>query len=150
MDLSSSPRGVVERLLRTIISGRPEDIADCYASNVVIEMPFAVAPLTPPRIETTREQLRARFGAGATVRTYTHLGKVVIHETADPEIIVVEYEVRGRLVATGEPFTLPFVMVMTIRDGYIVHTRDYSDPIAGARALGKLPDLLTAVSSNPA
>jgi hypothetical protein len=37
-------------------------------------------------------------------------------------------------------------MVMTIRDGQIVQTRDYTDPIAGARAPGWVPQLLAALT----
>jgi hypothetical protein len=44
-DPVTSARSTVERFLRASISGHPEDIADCYATDVVIEMPFAVAPL---------------------------------------------------------------------------------------------------------
>jgi ketosteroid isomerase-like protein len=142
-------RELVKRFLDTTVSGHPGDLADFYADEVVIEMPFAVAPLYPQRIETTREQLRTRFAAGAAVRRYTNLADVRIHETADPDVVVVEYELRGQMVASGEPFALRFLMVMTIRDGRIVHTRDYSDPIAGARALGRLPDLLAALRTSP-
>jgi ketosteroid isomerase-like protein len=39
-------------------------------------------------------------------------------------------------------------MVMTIRDGRIVHTRDYTDPIAGAKLLGRVPELLAALSAD--
>jgi uncharacterized protein len=144
MGRAGNARSTVERFLQATVSGHPEDIADCYASDVVIEMPFALEPLYPARIETTREQLRARFGAGAAVRTYTGLGEVAIHETADPEVVVVEFEVNGHLVATGEPFTIPFLLVMTIRDGRIVHSRDYTDPITAARLAGRLPEILAA------
>jgi ketosteroid isomerase-like protein len=149
-DQATKPRSTVERFLQATISGHPQDLADCYAPQVVIEMPFAVAPLYPDRVETTREQLRARFKAGAAVRRYTSLSKVTIHQTADPEVIIVEYQLHGRMVATAEPFILPFVLVMTIRDGQITHSRDYTDPITGARALGKLPELLTALSAGQA
>jgi uncharacterized protein len=149
-DPTRTPRDTVERFLQSTVSGSPGDIADCYADQVVMEMPFAVAPLYPERIETTREQLRARFAAGAALRHYTGLGRVVIHETTAPDVVVVEFELHGRMVAADEPFTLGFVLVMTIRDGRIVHSRDYTDPIAGARALGKLPDLLTALSGSAA
>ena len=120
-------------------------MADCYAADVVIEMPFSPAALYPARIETTREELRARFGAGTAVRTYERLDNVVIHETADPEVIISEYDLHGRLVETGESFVLSYLMVMTIREGRIVHTRDYTDPIQGAKVLGRLPDLLAAL-----
>jgi ketosteroid isomerase-like protein len=38
-------------------------------------------------------------------------------------------------------------MVLTIRDGLIVHSRDYTDPIAGARLLGRVPELVAELSS---
>jgi ketosteroid isomerase-like protein len=146
---ASNPRTTVEtveRFLETTVSGRPGDLADFYAQNVVIEMPFAAAALHPARIETTREQLRARFAAGASMRRYTGLDNVLIHQTTDPETIIVEYELRGEMVDSAEPFRLNFAMFMTIRDGLITHTRDYTDPITGARILGRLPELVAALA----
>jgi ketosteroid isomerase-like protein len=145
---TTSPRETVDRFLHAAAGSHPEDMADCYAPNVVIEMPFSAAVLYPSRIETTREELRARFKAGTASRRYRRLDNVVIHETTDPEVIITEYDLHGDLVETSEPFVLSFVMVMTIQDGQIVHTRDYSDPIAGAQILGKLPELLAALSAS--
>jgi uncharacterized protein len=142
-----SSRETVNQLLRAAVSAAPGDMADCYAPEVVIEMPFAVDALYPSRIETTREELRARFQAGIASRRYKSLGDVTIHETADPEVIVAEYELHGEMTATGEAFSVRFAMVITIRGGYIVHSRDYTDPIAGARLLGRLPGLVSALSS---
>jgi hypothetical protein len=45
---------------------------------------------------------------------------------------------------------LDYVMVMTFRDGLIVHSRDYADPIVGARALGRLPQLVAALTDDTA
>jgi hypothetical protein len=112
---------------------------------VVIEMPFAPPGLVPPRTETTREAPRARFRAGTAVRRYTALSNVRVHECADASTLIVEYDLRGLMQETGEAFELSFAMVMTLRDGLIVHTRDYADPIAGARALGRLPELVAAL-----
>jgi hypothetical protein len=143
-----SPRDTVERFLCAAVSERPEDMADCYAANVVMEMPFAPAALYPARIETGREELRARFGAGRAVRRYERVDNVVIHETADPEVIITEYDLHGRFAETGRPFAQSYLMVMTIRDGRIVHTRDYTDPIEGAKLLGRVPDLLAALGTD--
>jgi uncharacterized protein len=140
-----SSRELVERFLAAAASEHPEDLADCYADQVVIEMPFT-AGLYPARTETTREELRARFKAGAAVRRYDRLSGARIHETADPEVVIAEYSLHGHLVASGEQFVLPLAMVITVRDGQIVHSRDYSDPVAGARALGRLPELVTSLS----
>jgi ketosteroid isomerase-like protein len=37
-------------------------------------------------------------------------------------------------------------MVITIHDGCVVRSRDYTDPSAGARLLGRLPELISALS----
>jgi uncharacterized protein len=141
-----SPRETVEQLLRAAVSENRGDMADCYAPEVVIELPFAVEALYPSRIAATREQLRARFQAGAGDRRYSGLSNVAIHETADPEVVIAEYQLNGEMTATGESFAVRFIMVITVRDGHIVHTRDYSNPIAGAQLLGRLPELLAALS----
>ena len=141
-----SPRETAEQLLRAAVSAAPGDMADCYATEVVIEMPFAVDALYPPRIETSREELRARFAAGTASRRYERLSNVTIHETGDPEVVITEYQLHGEMTSTREPFSVRFVMVLTVRDGHIVHSRDYSDPIAGARLLGRLPELVSALS----
>jgi uncharacterized protein len=147
MPAAASPRQTAERLLRATLSPDPGDIAGCYAPAVVIEMPFAAAPLYPARIETTREELRARFRAGAAIRRYQRLSDVVIHDTADPGVVIAEYQVHGELTQAAEPFSQRFAMVMTVRDGQIVHSRDYTNPITGARLLGKLPELLAALGA---
>ena len=145
---TSTPRQTVERFLRAVVGPTPGDLADCYADQIVIEMPFA-SGLAPERTETTREAIRQRFAAGAASRRYTGLRDVRVHETADPDVIVLEYRLDGTRISDGEPFTMSFVMVLTFRDGLIAPSRDYTDPIAGARALGRLPELaatLTAVT----
>src|ERR1700752_3511157 len=88
-------RETVEQFLHAAVSPAPGDMADCYAARVVIEMPFAGDALYPLRIDTTREELRARFQAGAATRRYKSLHAVTIHETSDPVGIDAEYELHG-------------------------------------------------------
>ncbi len=145
-----APRTARETALGLVAATTHEDpgaLADFYAPRVVIEMPFAPAALYPRRIETTREELRARFRAGAAVRRYERVDGVRVHATADPEVAVAEYTLTGRMLADGEPFTLEFAMFLTVRDGLVVHSRDYADPLAGARVLGRLPALLASLAS---
>lgn len=82
------------------------------------------------------------------MRRYERVSGVRIHETADRQVVV-EYGLHGRPVGDGKPFTPSFVMVVTVRDGMIVHTRDHADPIAGATAPGRLPALLEALAAPP-
>lgn len=140
MSTSTSPRETVDRFLKAVVSPAPGDMADCYADQVVIEMPFA-SGLAPERLETTREEIRQGFAAGAASRRYTGLRDVHIHETADPDVLVIEYALDGTRITDGEQFTMTFVMVLTFRSGLIAHSRDYTNPVAGARALGRLPEL---------
>ena len=140
-----SARQTIERFLRAAVSPEPGDMADCHAERFVIEMPFA-GGLAPQRTEMTREEFRARVTAGLAARRYTRALDVRIHETADPEVVVAEYLLEGHQVADASPFSLAFVMVVTIREGLIVHSRDYSNPIDGARLLGRLPQLVAMLS----
>jgi uncharacterized protein len=146
--MTATARQTAEHLLQATVGSDPGAIADCYAPAVVIEMPFAVAPLYPSRIQTTREELRARFRAGTAVRRYRRLSDVAIHETADPEVVIAEYELHGELTTTGEPFSQRFIMVLTVRDGQIVHSRDYTNPVTGAKLLGRVPELVAALASD--
>ena len=103
---ADSPRQTVERFLAAAVSPSPGDLADCYAERFVIEMPCA-SGLAPARTESTREEIRARFAAGAALRRYTSVRDPRVHETADPPVLVVEYALDGVRVADGEQSAPP-------------------------------------------
>ncbi len=144
-----TPREVVDRFLRCALDPAGSNLADLYAEHFVLEMPFA-QPIFPRITETGREELRARFQAGAGNREYYKVDGVVIHGTDDPEVMVVEYDLHGKVVASGFEFVLSYIVVLTIRNGVIVHSRDYSNPIAGAQAMGMLPKLFEMVTQKSA
>lgn len=54
-----------------------------------------------------------------------------IHQTTDPQTIVVEMRGVGRLVESDAPFDMPYIAVVTVRDGHITSYRDYWDPVGG-------------------
>jgi ketosteroid isomerase-like protein len=72
---------------------------------------------------------------------------VTIHETTDPEVIVAEFEYQGTTDA-DEPYALPAIFVMRVRDGEIVSSRDYHDHLASARVAGRLGDLFAALTDS--
>jgi ketosteroid isomerase-like protein len=53
---------------------------------------------------------------------------VVFHETTDPEIIIVEFDIVGE-TAKG-PFRQAVVYLLRIRDGRVVHLREFVDTAA--------------------
>lgn len=122
-----TPRETVDLLLHTVVHGRRAEIADLYAPDVRIENPWA--PPGVPRVSTGREELRARMAQTEQLWSFDSVQDVVVHETADPEVVVLEYRVNATINASPiAKASLGFVSVMRIVDGLIVTARDYSNP----------------------
>lgn len=121
-------RSVFDRFLAASVENRWDDLADLYAEDVRLEMPFTLPGV--PRVTKGREELRRRFHAAGRVRRLVKAENVVVHETADPAVLVAEFDLHGE--AGGSAFVSSYVMVMTIRDGLITHSRDYTDTAAAA------------------
>jgi ketosteroid isomerase-like protein len=73
---------------------------------------------------------------------------VVIHETADPEVVIAEFD----YAITGKEGTVTAanIQVLRVRDGLITATRDYHDHLAIARATGGVSALVAAIDGVPA
>ena len=63
------------------------------------------------------------------------MSDVAKHQTSDPEVSILEFASSGRAVATGEPFDQRYISVIRVRDGHIVHYKDYWNPIAVLRTM---------------
>ncbi|PRY36206.1 nuclear transport factor 2 family protein [Umezawaea tangerina] len=113
----------------------PAVLDDLWADDVVVETPFA-APGRPKRIEGRDAFLSlAKAGREAMpVRLVDHR-EVAIHETTDPDVIVVEYELVGESTVTGRQSAASFIGVLRVRDGKIAHWREYQDTMGMAAAL---------------
>jgi ketosteroid isomerase-like protein len=142
MTQTSSARAVVERFLEVSAAGAYDQLADLYAEDAVIEMPYA--PPGMPRSSQGREEFRTRFQSVRGLWTIEKIDNVRIHQTADPEIVIAEFTIHRTVSATKQSFASDYVLVMTIRDGLITHSRDYADPVASARAFGRLDELVAA------
>lgn len=117
---------------------------ELLAEDAVIEEPFA--PPGRPRRFSGRAEFVAFAGpqrANFPVR-FEEIRNVVIHDTTDPEVIVVEYELVGVVTTTGRRGSAPFIGVLRVRDGKTVLWREYQNVPAIAGAVGRLPELLAA------
>jgi uncharacterized protein len=132
-----TPHQAFERVKQAALA-KDSSYADLYAEDGVHEMPFA-PPGVPRRIEG-RENIRAFLGraAGAAPMTFTEFSNVRIHDTADKDTIICEYDLRGVVTRTGEPFVFGYILLLTVRDGRIALVRDYMDTLAMTTALGGL------------
>jgi ketosteroid isomerase-like protein len=108
----------------------------------VIEMPFA-APGAPRRIQGRDAWLAyARASEGVLpVRIDGHR-QIALYEPADPDVVVVEYELTAAVTATGERMSADFIGVLRTRDARIMHWREYQNVLATAEAFGRSPDRL--------
>ncbi|SEG97809.1 Ketosteroid isomerase-related protein [Nonomuraea solani] len=136
---ASGAREVAEKLIRASAANDHEALLALYAPDAVIEIPFA--PPGVPKRSAGRDRLRTRLEAVRELRRFDRAEVMSIRETTDPEVVVAEYTLHGRVTATGEPFAMTYLMVLTVRDGLIVHSRDYGDPLAAATLLREAPGL---------
>jgi uncharacterized protein len=143
-----SPREVFLALVNGIADGNLEGLPELYAEEIDVSHPFDPLHGAPVR---SREELRRRFQAlAARPRERRRVGNVTVHETADPEVIVAEFEYQGTSPDTGEAYALPAIFVMRVRNGELVSSRDYHDHLASARVRGRLGELFAAVSAQDA
>lgn len=109
-----------------------ETFVEMVAEDGVMEFPFALP--SPRRVEG-REALAAHIAFLASRIEFLSVSDVVKHATGDPEVFIIEFAGSGRAVATGEPFEQRYISVIRLRDGHIVHYRDYWNPIAVLRTM---------------
>jgi ketosteroid isomerase-like protein len=119
-------------------------LAALYAERTDVRHPFAPLGDRPLR---SRAELREHFAAaGAHTAGAERFEPVdtVVHDTGDPEVVVVEFAYAGS--AGGHEFSIPCIFVIRVRDGQIVQSRDYGDHIGLARAFGRLDALVGALT----
>ena len=129
-------REVLERLRQAAISQSADDMSRVYAVDAVHEFPFT-APGVPSRLEG-RDEIVNWIAAGwkAFPLKYERYRTLAIHDTSDPETIIVEQEALGTSASTGE-FMLPNILVLTVRNGQVARLRDYVNILAAVAAMGR-------------
>jgi uncharacterized protein len=109
------------------------------ADDALVEIPSA-APGRPRRFPGRAQfQAFAQQASAALPVRFTDCREVAIHDTADREVIVVEYELTGIVTTTGHQASASFIGVLRARHGQVVAWREYQDTMAIAAALGQLP-----------
>ncbi|OLF08344.1 hypothetical protein BLA60_23225 [Actinophytocola xinjiangensis] len=129
------PREILDRWRAASITRSPTVLAALYDQDAVHEFPFT-RPGFPARLKG-RDEIVTWITTGwrESPLRYTHYRTQAIHDTTDPNTIVVAQEAVGTSEATG-PVTLPNLLVLTTRAGRITHLHDYVDIPAAEAALG--------------
>jgi ketosteroid isomerase-like protein len=124
----TSPADLYRHSLRLLLDKDIAGWVGLWAEDGVMEFPFA--PEGWPR------RLEGKEAIAAYMRPYPdHIDlhdfpELRIHQTTDPQTIVVEMRGVGRLVETDAPFDMTYIAVVTVRNGHITSYRDYWNPLA--------------------
>lgn len=133
-EICRSPLELVEHALELLLAHDMAGFAGLWAADGVMEFPFA-AEGSPRRLEgrpAVTEYLLP-YADHVDLRAIT---SKIVHQTLDPEVVIVEFSVDGVAVRTGGPYRVSYVAVIRVRNGQIVTFRDYWSPIAAAAAFG--------------
>jgi ketosteroid isomerase-like protein len=124
---------IIQKGLEGLVHG--EHFFDTIAEDALFEFLYDFPGW--PRMIRGRADLLDRFsGYGDNIRLHAS-GGLVVHRSQDPRVVILEYEVHGKIVATGVPYDNRFISVITIENEKIVHWRDYMDSLAAWKALNR-------------
>jgi ketosteroid isomerase-like protein len=135
--MTATSRGTVEKVLAAGLDTDVDAIADLMAPDGYMEWPYRPAGV-PARLQGRAEIRAFLSGAAKGFIRFDEFRDVVIHETTDPEVIIVEYEAHGVVVPTGAAFEQTVIAVFRVRDGQILSYRDYINPLPLAAALASI------------
>jgi uncharacterized protein len=128
-----TPATVFTAATTAIMEGDVDAWLDRCRDDVVLEFPYA-PPGRPSRVEgkhAVGEYLRAMPGQIA----FERITDLVVHQTVDPDTAIIEWSAAGHVKATGAPYAMAYVVVLTLVDGLMAVYRDYWSPATLAAAL---------------
>ncbi len=124
------------RLIREGLEGLAdgEDYFDLLADDVVVEYVISV-PGYPRRVEGRQAVIDLYSGYDDYMSVHT-ADNLRVYWDPEASVAVLEYEVHGKSVLTGRPYSNRFASIITVKDRKVTHWRDYLDPIAVFDASG--------------
>jgi ketosteroid isomerase-like protein len=124
---------IIQEGLQGLVGKQGEHFFDAIAADAVFEFLYEFPGW--PRTIRGRAALMDQFaGYGKGIKLHAS-GGLVAHRSQDPRVVILEYEVHGKIVASGVPYDNRFISVIAIENRKIVHWRDYMDSLAAWRAL---------------
>jgi uncharacterized protein len=122
---------VVLRGLSGLVDG--EHYFDTFAEDAIFESRYQF-PGWPVRIQGRANLMASLSGYGKTIKLHSG-DALVVHRSSDSRVVILEYEVHGKILSSGAPYDNRLISVVTIENRKIVHWRDYMDSLAAWTAL---------------
>ncbi|MGB6689242.1 MAG: nuclear transport factor 2 family protein [Terracidiphilus sp.] len=122
---------VVLRGLSGLVDG--EHYFDTFAADAIFESRYQF-PGWPREIRGRANLMASLSGYGKTIKPHSG-DALVVHRSEDRRVVILEYEVHGKVLSSGAPYDNRLISVVTIEKRKIVHWRDYMDSLAAWTAL---------------
>jgi uncharacterized protein len=116
---------------------------DTIAEDATFEFLYEF-PGWPRTIRGRAELMTAYSGYGNSIRLRS-ADKLVVYHADNGRVVILEYEVHGKVLGTGGPYDNRFVSIITVADRKIVHWRDYMDSLAAWNALNPAVLLMSLI-----
>lgn len=122
---------VVLKGLRELVDG--EHYFDTFAEDAIFESRYHF-PGWPMAIQGRANLMASLSGYGKTIKLHSG-DALVVHRSEDRRVVILEYEVHGKILSTGARYDNRLISVVTIENRKIVYWRDYMDSLAAWMAL---------------
>ncbi|MGB6430783.1 MAG: nuclear transport factor 2 family protein [Candidatus Acidiferrales bacterium] len=122
---------IVMRGLGGLVDG--EHYFDTFAEDAIFESRYQF-PGWPATIRGRADLMASLSGYGKTIKLRSGDG-LVVHRTENGRVVILEYEVHGKILSSGARYDNRFISVVRIEKRKIVHWRDYMDSLAAWTAL---------------
>lgn len=123
----SSPGAVFAAATAAIMNGDLVGwLAHCR-DDVVLEFPYA--PTGRPRRVDGKPAAEDYLKAVVGQVQFERITRQRVHQSVDPDTAIIEWSVSGHVEASGAPYEMSYVVVLTLADGLIAVYRDYWNPL---------------------
>jgi ketosteroid isomerase-like protein len=122
---------VVLKGLRGLVDGK--HYFDTFAEDALFESRYQF-PGWPVSIRGRANLMASLSGYGKTIELHSG-DALVVHRSQDRRVVILEYEVHGKILSGGAPHDNRLISVITIENRKIIHWRDYMHSLAAWTAL---------------
>ena len=111
--------GVVLTGLQGLVDGK--HYFDTFAEDALFESRYHF-PGWPPTIRGRANLMASLTGYGKTIKLHSG-DALVVHRSQDSRVVILEYEVHGKILSGGAPYDNRLISVISIKNRKIVHWR---------------------------
>ena len=120
----------------TLMAKALDAFADLWAGDAVQEIPFAPELDGFEPVWRGKERILSYYNKAMPGRRDHVFWIHDVHQTTDPDCIIVEASAHSIVIANGRSYDQRYVFIFKLRDGKIVLNREHVNPIAFMRAFG--------------